>query len=1134
VSEFRFAEPEWAQALWGVLALVVLLIWLERRGGSALDRLVSGALQARLVARPSAWQRYLRIALLGLALASLVVALMRPQWGLRHVATPRVGAEIMICLDVSKSMLAEDVVPNRLERAKAEIADLLGFLDGDQVGLIAFAGRATVLSPLTPDFGFLRLVLDNVDVTSVTRGGTRIGEAIRKAVKGFGPAGEASRAILLITDGEDHDSFPLDAAREAAEAGLKIIAIGFGDEAGSEILVTDRRTGARSRLLDADGRPVRSRLDGDLLRELALATEGAYVPAGTGVLDLESIYARHIARLTRGQLDARGRTVRDEGYQWAVLLALAFLVSGVAVAAGRASRRSASGASTGALTRAAAVLLALALAPLRAPLAQQPDVPEPAPGAESPAASGPAEGPMAGEGTTTPQDAPPEDPRALYNRGVAALDGGQPEEAETWFRRARREARGDGALRAHSAYNLGWSTVARADALEASDARQALKLLHEAADWFREALQHSADDAEARHNLDVVLKRALLLADQLAQSEEGALEQRLGELAERQRALVAQTAARLGRLDESAGAGSADPVRREFRALAMTQRTVLSDADRLAQDVGEERDAIEARPEEERAPEDAMRSVQLANVLHYLHRARERMGQTRRQLRQRQAERSYRRASAALAELKRALDQLRDPVRVLDTLLREETGLAASTELLAASDAGIPGLEAVPEPPPWLTRDWLGEAQTSVSERTHELGLRLEAGGEAEPPADAEPATARIVAAAREARPFVEEARSQLERAAQQIEADDLDAARRAQLAGIAALLEARERFLDLRGLIEAAYGDEKSIQAIVGEDEQQPSVDLMEFHAGLWAAQNRNLERSERLERMLEEERAGLGAAGGPGEDEEQLAQQTQRLDVARELLDLARGEMLRVREHLGDPAAKARPDWPTVRAASAAAVQHLESLRRLFFSIVEHVREVAERQVDLADQTQDAAALSDADALDQALGALVPPQKGLARRSLELANALEQQSREPGDAVQGEADPAETSSRLRRAAEHVLAAEGEMTAAAGGMESDPPGLDTTREKQQAAVVELQKALALLVPPGQPPQQQEQQQGGGDQDAAAQQEQRSGEESPSMDPAQLLQSVRDREARRRREQAERRSQGYETVEKDW
>ncbi len=188
----------------------------------------------------------------------------------------------MIAFDVSKSMLAEDVAPNRLERAKAEIVDLLSYLEGDQVGLIAFAGRATVLAPMTPDFSFLRLVLEGAGPHSVTRGGTRLEEPIRKAVQGFGPAREASRVILLITDGGDQDSFPLDAAKAAAEAGIVIIAIGFGDELGSEIYATDPRTGARELLRDADGAAVRSRLDGELLRDIALVTDGAYVPAGTG------------------------------------------------------------------------------------------------------------------------------------------------------------------------------------------------------------------------------------------------------------------------------------------------------------------------------------------------------------------------------------------------------------------------------------------------------------------------------------------------------------------------------------------------------------------------------------------------------------------------------------------------------------------------------------------------------------------------------------------------------------------------------------------------------------------------------------------------------------------------------------
>jgi Ca-activated chloride channel family protein len=280
VSAFGFAEPQWASLLWVLVVFVILLFGLEWRGAGALDRFLSAPLQARLVQRPGARRRQLRILLLGLAGVFLIGALMRPQGGLRHIATPRVGAELMICLDVSNSMLAEDVAPNRLERAKAEIRDLLTYLEGNQVGLIGFAGRATVLSPLTPDFGFLRLVLDGAGPHSVARGGSRLEEPIRKAVAGFGAPGGAARAILLITDGEDHDSFPLDAAKAAAAEGIKIIPIGFGDEDGSEIYVTDRQSGARTLLRDDAGRPVSSRLDGDLLRELALVTEGVYVPRG--------------------------------------------------------------------------------------------------------------------------------------------------------------------------------------------------------------------------------------------------------------------------------------------------------------------------------------------------------------------------------------------------------------------------------------------------------------------------------------------------------------------------------------------------------------------------------------------------------------------------------------------------------------------------------------------------------------------------------------------------------------------------------------------------------------------------------------------------------------------------------------
>ena len=1111
MSELRFAEPQWAHALWVLVVFIGSLFFMERRGAGALDRLVAPALRDRLVARPATWRRRLRILLLGAAGAFAIVALMRPQWGLHHVVTPRVGAEIMICLDVSRSMLAEDAAPNRLERAKAEVADLLAFLDGDQVGLIAFAGRASVLSPLTPDFGFLRLVLDGAGVQSVTRGGTQIGAAIAKAVDGFGPERGASRAILLITDGEDHGSFPRDAAAAAAEAGIRILAIGFGDEAGSEIWVTDAESGAREKLRDGEGRPVHSRLDGQLLRELALATEGAYVPAGTGVLDLESIYREHFARLTRGELDPRGRTVRDEGYQWAVLLALVTLIASVGVSAGRAAPAGRAGLT---LPRASAILISLALGS-GAPQAQELGAP---PEVAAPEDAG------AREEVAAPEDAAePEDPRDLYNRGVELLATADPDEAERWFRRARREARADGVLRVHASHNLGWTLVRRAERIQSDQPEEALGLLYEAADWFRDAVQQRPDDADSRHDLEITLHRALLLADQLAQGAEE-LEQSLAALAERQRGVVANSAALLAQL---APPGAEGRLRSQFRAAAAGQRTVLADADRLAAETGEERDALEAR--EEPGPEDQMAAAQLDNVLYRLHRARERMGQARRQLRQRQANRAYRRASAALTELKRALDQLRDPVALLDTLIRDATGVAQSTSLLGASQAGIraPDDFAI-EAPTWLTAEGLGEDQQAVAERIEELRLRMQAGLERELPAQADPSAARLYRATREAAPFMLEGSMRLGQATQALARSELRRASGAQLAGIAALHEARERFLDLRALIEAIHGDEVRIAEIAGGSTEGGGAAREEYRPGLQAAQRKNLLRSERLAALIRERATTLDPAPGPQPGEAAL--QRRRLDAATALLARAYSDMRDVEAWLGRGRV-AR--WPRVRGSAASAVQHLEGLRRLFFSIVEHLEDVAQRQLDLLDRTRDVSVLGAADSPTRAareLGPLVPSQRELASRAAELASALEEQSRQPA-APGGEAAPEETSRRLRQAGEHVLRAGSEMTGAASGMQSDPADLDATQGRQQTALGELAAALELLVPP--------EQRGAGDdaeqpEPSGQRDEVSSGEDGESLDPAQLLQSVLDREAQRRRERGQRPAGAYETVEKDW
>lgn len=337
--DWEFLHPERNHLFWAAAGILVFLAWRQTQGTEVLGRFLDPPMLARRARRPTRTWRWVELGLAAAASALAILALMQPQKRVATevISTREASAEVMVLLDVSRSMLAEDTAPNRLERAKAELRDLARALEGHRLGLTVFAGNAAVVCPLTPDHGFFHLVLDSAGPSSVSRGGTRIGDAIRKGVSGF-RSGPGARLILLITDGEDHDSYPVEAAKAALERGVRVVAIGFGDEKGSEIPIVDPETGARRMLQDRDGNVVRSRLDGETLREIALTTEGAYVPAGVGVLDLEPIVKRHIAPLLRDAGPAATRTVRAERYQGLLLAALIALVGGVLAGAEGARR----------------------------------------------------------------------------------------------------------------------------------------------------------------------------------------------------------------------------------------------------------------------------------------------------------------------------------------------------------------------------------------------------------------------------------------------------------------------------------------------------------------------------------------------------------------------------------------------------------------------------------------------------------------------------------------------------------------------------------------------------------------------------------------------------------------------------
>lgn len=1139
LEALHIAHPALVHGLWLWALVVLMLIALDRRGSGRLDRLVAARLADRLIDRPAAWRRATRLALYALAGFAMVTALMRPQWGERFVRAPRVGAEIMIALDVSRSMLADDARPSRLERAKAEISDLLAYLANDQVGLIAFAGRASILSPMTPDKSFLRLALDGAGPHSVSRGGTRLAEPILRAVAGLGEPGPAQRALILITDGEDHDSFALDAAKKAAEAGIKIITIGFGDEAGSPIFVRDPETGARTQVRDAEGNPVISRLDGELLREIALATDGAYVPAGTGVLDLASIYDAHIARLTRGQLDAHGRSIRGETYQGFVAVALAGLVLGASAMAGGGSRRARAVADRGRskLARGAgrsAVLLlcgAMLTAAASTPLPVRAEEKEVVPSPVSIPADDERAAPDADAAPSPPEAAPAgaareeEDPRARFNRANAMLAAGDPELASTLYREARRDAVDDHALRYAASYNLGMAAVAAADALVASKPKEALARLHEAADWFREASAMRPDEAEPRHNLDVTLRRALILADEIARKGERDLAGALDGLIEAQRARVGESAALLEALARGGDPDAALALRPAFDAAATALREQMADAQSLAERAADEKALLDAKSEQARTPEDALRAAALDGVVAGIDAGVERMGQARRQLRGRSAERAYRRGAEALTALKRARDALRDPVEQIGVLIGEVAGVAQATAVLGGAEVAAGAASQAVRIPAFLTPESIGAESASVEARIGELARRFttaaeraEQGGAEDPnapgagaganagaPDVAEPALAeKLRVALADAVPRIRAAHAAMGRATANVVAKAFSPALAAEREALEALREAQEHFFRLRELLAVTYEIEARIAAFASADDPESAARRDAAAEPLAAEQRRNRERADRLEKLLADEResalqalaAGEAAAADPSAmpapaapppppDPARIEALEQRFARAGELLgeaatamDLAAAGFGGTRASGGAGRDRAgRPDWSQTAPAAARATAALDALRMLFSTLVEQLQRLEREQIDLADRTGDAIALATAEAAQPARGpetrarveALAGEQTTLETRAGAIADALVAESDRAAAAEQQgvpAGDGAPDAKTLRRAADHVATAQLAMQEASETFADAQAPLDPASAAQGAARDALRRALELLQPP--------------------------------------------------------------------
>ncbi len=310
---FRFGNMEY---LWGLLIiplLTIFFIWSRISRKRALRRFGKEGILAQLMPFTSKSRPVFKFIVLMLALAFVITGIARPQFGSKLKKVKREGIELIIALDVSNSMMAEDIQPNRLERAVRAISRLIDRLKDDKIGLIVFAGDAYTQLPITSDYNSAKLFLNSVSPQIVPKQGTAVGAAINLASRSFTPNGESNKAIVVITDGENHEDDAVAAAKSAQDAGIVVHAIGMGLPQGSPIPVLVN--GQKDYLKDRDGKVVITKLDEKRLEQIASAGKGIYVRANNAQIGLNALFDE-INKMEKQEMESRVYSEYDDQFQY--------------------------------------------------------------------------------------------------------------------------------------------------------------------------------------------------------------------------------------------------------------------------------------------------------------------------------------------------------------------------------------------------------------------------------------------------------------------------------------------------------------------------------------------------------------------------------------------------------------------------------------------------------------------------------------------------------------------------------------------------------------------------------------------------------------------------------------------------